>query len=523
MRLRTFCLWVGLGMLWADAGSMAGQEPPMPQGVLRHRLRAGDSAPVETDREERRLVGRVGGMTVYTTTKAERSFAVGFSSRKGDGGGADISSPRLIQERYLDSRCGFPEECGGPCNVVSMIWTETIENPQGIRILVDGEVVATIPGLPAAELPGSNAITIQGVEAGVRTFRAEEPASGAVFECALEVLDAQPFEDIADLKCEQGVVAGNGTCEVSVSWNNAGPFADEIGIVFDGRFIGSAGGNLFGLDVTEALPGEHCVDVFGIQSASECAIYRGCFLRTCCTVTCERPACTPPQDLALCQLTYGPNPGDNAVRAAWLNGETDYVGVTGLRDDVIIGTLPGNTRIATVGMLSLGLHRIGIQGDCGPPDGLSAIAEQDIVILDASPHPRPITDEGIACSFTPDPDGEGGETSTTTATWTNRDPSLFIEVYALLGTDLVFRNTIAGTNTEVTVRNTTPEHRVALEFFTNVNGDCYGSPLFACGPTAPPTNSYIQGMCNGVGTGPQITSAVFFLNFLFLGGAEPPA
>jgi len=478
-----------------------------------------------------RLVGEAHGMRAYTLSEEDRESVQGMAleafsnatAKRGDGGGGDVSEFLIIQTTFLDSQCPFPEQCGGPCNVVLMLWTENLENPQGVNIIVNGNLLGTLPGLGAQELPGTNGVNIQGVPAGVHTFRAEDPSSGSTAECTIEVLDSQPFKDVSDLKCEQGLVAEDGTCEVVVTWVNAGPFADELLVLFDGNFIGTVPGANLGVAITGVSAGEHCVDIVGIKLFNDCAVYRGCFVRTCCTVTCERPLCTPPQALILCQTAYGPNPENNFIQAAWTNGENPYaVGVNAILDDVPLGTLPGDTQLAFINTLAVGPHKVGIQGDCGPPNGTSAIAEATITILDASPHPMPITEDGIVCTFQPDPDGGGEESSSTTATWTLKDPSLFIDVYVIVAPDLFLLGTIAGNSTTVTVTNTAETDRIALQFFANVNGNCYGSPLLACDPPPPATNSYIQGMCNGVGESPQISSAVYFLNFLFLGGTEPP-
>ena len=528
VRSGTTRLWIGLGILGAAWGpGVDGQEAVIAGSPARFvperaRLRAGDRDAFQAaPGTQPRLVGRAGGMTAYAATEAQRRFFDGITSRGADGGGADITELLLIQDRFLDSQCSFPEECGGPCNVVQMLWVETLENTQGVDITVDGRLLGTLPGLPAAQLPGVNGVVIQNVPAGFRSFQAEDAAGTSFAMCAMEVLDAQPFGDVSDVECEQGAVAEDGTCEVSVSWSNPGPFAEEIGIIFDGNFLGATPGSRLGVGITEVPAGEHCVEVFGLRAASACAIYRGCFLLTCCEITCERPACAPPRDLLLCQAAYGPAADDNVVRAAWTNGETTYAGITALLDDVALGSLPGDSVAAVIGELAPGPHTIGFQGDCGP-DGLSAITEGDIVIRETSPHPRPITEAGIACSYEPDPDGEGEATSTTTATWTNEDPSLFIDVYVLAGTDAFFIASIVGSETEVTLTNTEPTDRIALQFFAFVDGDCYGSPPLACGATVPPTNTYIQGLCNGTGTLLQISSAVFFLNYLFVGGPDPP-
>jgi hypothetical protein len=223
-------------------------------------------------------------------------------------------------------------------------------------------------------------------------------------------------------------------------------------------------------------------------------------------------------------VDYGPEDTDNAVVANWANGENPYaVGINVYVDDVLLGALEGDDETVGIGTFAPpGPHKVGVQGDCGPPAGVSTTTEATIQILDASPHPSPISGAGIACQFTPDPDGDGLETSTTVATWMPDDPSNFIDVFVVSGTDIFFLGSIAGSESTVTITNTAPEDRVALQFFATIDGNCYGSPILECGPVVPPGNRYMQGLCNGTGTSPQITSAVFFLNYLFVGGGQVP-
>ncbi len=126
--------------------------------------------------------------------------------------------------------------------------------------------------------------------------------------------------------------------------------------------------------------------------------------------------------------------------------------------------------------------------------------------------------------FTPDLDGDGVGTSNTTLTWTNAAPSLFIDVYIVFGpgpADFDFVGSISGTNTTVTVTSTVSTDVIVLQFFAMVDGGCYGSPTFEC-PETPDGVTFVQGLCNGTGPSPQISSAVFGLNYLFQGGSKPP-
>jgi hypothetical protein len=126
---------------------------------------------------------------------------------------------------------------------------------------------------------------------------------------------------------------------------------------------------------------------------------------------------------------------------------------------------------------------------------------------------------------------------TTTTTWTNAGCTTGIFVLVAIAGDLnnlafVDGDPRAGVQppilrpdtTEIGITGTAMEDLVVLQFFTVVDGQCYGSELVPCTfePPPPPGNTFIRGICNGLGGTPQITSAVFTFNFLFLGGPAPP-
>ena len=411
-------------------------------------------------------------------------------------------------------------------SAVLLAWNETTENTGGVNILVDGRLLVTTPGLPAAELPGTHVFFILELTAGLHVFRVEDASGTTADEAGIEVLDAQPFRDVSDLKCQQGDVTGDGTCDLLVEWTNEGPFASSIAVRLDGNFIGLRPGPSFWATIPDVIPGEHCIEVFGLTPFGQGsnAAYRGCFIQTCCTVICEPLDCEPPRGPRVCQIAYGPNAADNIVSAGWMNGESPYAaGVNVHVDDAPRATLEGDDQGTTIDMLAPGQHELGIQGDCGPADGLSTITEEIFSVRTASPHASPITGDDLTCGFTPDPDGDGPETSVTTARWVPAAPSNVIDVYRLRGNQLLYVATIFGNVGGVNMTGTLEGDRIALQFFATIDGGCYASPFFTCPPAAPPTNRYMQGLCNGTDATLTITSAVFFLNFLFLGSVpEPP-
>jgi hypothetical protein len=259
--------------------------------------------------------------------------------------------------------------------------------------------------------------------------------------------------------------------------------------------------------------------VIGLLENDE-GLYRGCFIESCCEVDCAAAACNPPVNLEICQVAYGPAAADNAVQATWINGENPYgIGINGYINGAQVGSLPTDPQgvspaEAVFSGIPPGELRIGVQGDCGDPDGVSATVEATMTVRSATPHTRPIEGE-VTCTWT---DADGG---TTKATWTNADPSAFIDVYVFSDPDTFFLGTIAGDAEEVEVTGTRDTDRIELQFFGKFDGQCYGSEVVRCLPPQP-TEFFVRGVCNGVGKNPQITSAIFGLAFLFTGGAPPP-
>jgi hypothetical protein len=427
---------------------------------------------------------------------------------RGDGGGSDVSDVQAIQTSYSDPANG---------NVVLLIWSESVPNPAaGITISLDGARIATVDGLPAEQLPGQNTRFITTLSAGAHTFLVEAQ-DGSFGETSINVLGAQPFADVKDIRCEQGPVNDNQTCQVIVSWTNLPPFPTSFKILLNDNVLGDVPGTIQRLTLRDAPAGENCFTVIGFLDNQE-GTYRGGLVRVCCTVTCEDLPCNPPAGLSLWQVAYG---DQGILEVRWVNGESTYSGVNGYVNAQRVGSLSGNAQGALISPLPPGDYTIGIQGNCGT-DGLSTFTEAAIAMRAETPHPTPASG-AIVCEF-------NAAAGSTTATWTNATPSTMIDVYLAPGgnlNNLSFRRTIRGDSTTVTEAGTAQDDLIVLQFFTVVDAQCYGSELLSCGSGPPPGNQFIRGVCNGVVSDPTnpfpaVTSAVFLFNFLFLQGPSPP-
>ncbi|HVR72793.1 MAG TPA: hypothetical protein VMT52_00600 [Planctomycetota bacterium] len=467
------------------------------------------------------VLGRAGGriLTALSRDEARRARTMLLP---GDGGGASIQEMAVFQTRFLDSGCAFPEDCPAPCNVVLLVWQETTANPDGVRIVENGQLIGTIAGLGALELPGLNGVNILGVPPGPTVYTLEDVAGGTTDGATITVLDTQPFKDPRNVSCKAGNAGPQGTCELLGTWTVGTRTPDVYRVFIDGTSIGTRPGQAGEIVIQSLAPGNHTLLLQGITDENEKASYLGCPIETSCSLTCEDTPCDPPTTLGLCQASHGEE-GLNTVRASWLNGEDPYpFGVNGYVDGVLLTTLPtdpeeGSPDVAFFGGLNPGEHTLGIQGNCEDESVLSSILEGTINLLTATPHTSPITGDAV-CTFNPG-------SMATTVTWTPGDPSLFIDVYILEGENLFFAGTADGRATSLEVTGTNAAQFIVLQFFANLGGECHGSALIRCVPRPPQRNQYIQGLCNGEGgaTGhPQITSSIFGLAYLFSGGPAPP-
>jgi hypothetical protein len=459
---------------------------------------------------------------------------------RGDGGGADVTNVEAIQTNFSDPMFG---------NVILVIWDENAFNPAGsITISLDGTVVQTVDGLPADQLPGGNGSFVPAVPVGMHTV-VVEALDGTFGEDTINVLETQPFPDVQNLRCEEGPAAPDGTCELFLSWNSCMPFPTSNAILVNGNVLAGRG------DVHGAYQGIFLAPVpanvaltftvFGFLETPE-GTYRGNFITApSCTMLCVNEACDPVSYLRLHQTGYG---AGSAVLATWQNGEFEdpaqgtlgYASVNVSVDGTPLGELPGAAEFVFVNNLEPGPHTISIQGDCDAA-GLSTPSEAIILVLAATPYTNPIEGD-VTCTFDPgDPLADPPVPPSTSASWMNAGCTTGIFPMVAIGGDLENLVVIDGDvrdgvqpaimrpDQETTggIFPTDPEDIIALLFFTTVDGQCYASDLKACGTTPPTGRKFIRGICNGLASdpnnpSPQITSAVFFFNFSFLGGPRPP-
>ena len=312
--------------------------------------------------------------------------------------------------------------------------------------------------------------------------------------------------------------------------------------------------------------------------------YLGCRTEgPCCILTCSEQ-CNPVSSLVVCQSSYGGAEGTAGLVANWINMEDRYDGNINIQiGETVLGVVDGNRgrlqwQAVNISGLVPGNSSIGVQGVCA--DGPSQLINRTITVLPETPYTNPI--EGQAtCSFSFNPEGIG----TTTANWINDVPyqSLYVSLLPANSLEPQLVAIIQERVEEVTIEETADGDRVVLQFFSYMENGCYGSERILCieaidsdedgvldnldncpeapnsaqedgdndgigdecdnciaaanpdqadededglgdvcdtgGPVGP--IYFVRSICRNGNTNPQLSDAVYLLNFLFTGGEVP--
>lgn len=208
----------------------------------------------------------------------------------GDGGGAEVSGLTVVQTLFRDSNCEFPETCDRSCNTVLLLWVENSPEPEGIEILVDGQLLGKVSGLPSDDVPGINAANVVNLSADKHTFRIRSSTNASFAEATMTVLDGQPFSD-PEVTCQEGNADREGTCQILVTLENQRVPTGYL-LSIDGGVPTRVAGTTSGLVVGGQPPGEHCVALQGVMEA-EGGTYLGCRVEACCNLRCQGGAYLP--------------------------------------------------------------------------------------------------------------------------------------------------------------------------------------------------------------------------------------
>jgi hypothetical protein len=494
------CLFLGASL----AAEPTASRPPREPG---HAIATDGESPLGD------ALGQAGGMTLRAARRERLPWVEGVLRARSGGGGDVVAPLKLIQT-------GFSDPLNG--NVVLLIWDQTVPSPGGVQVLIDGSPVGTFQD------PGGLAF-ITDLEPGDHSFRVQDAGveNPTWAENHLPILTSQPFGDPTALACGESVRETAGTCRVLLRWvNSSSPPSFYLILLDDETAAQTSDSTESSALMSGVTPGVHKLTLIGflqVVPGNSLAMYRGAILTTTCSIACEPASCLPASDLQLCQSGFGIR--GTKVRAGWTDGQEVYPGgVVILLDGKplsILGNDPttGKTpRLAFLDGIPLGEHTIGVQADCGSLIGRSAVIEKSIALRSDTPYADPILGD-IVCDF-------NAQDHSTTATWTNAHPADLIDVYVLLPDfRLAWVETLPGSSTSTTVTGmTSTEESIVLQFFATFDGQCYGSKPVGCRFKVPDPDErrFVRGLCNGEDPSINITTVVFTLEFLFLGGATPP-
>ena len=419
----------------------------------------------------------------------------------GDGGGANVKDLLAIQIGYNDEVTG---------NTVLLIWAEDTSNPPGLTLSMDANIVAMFdPRPPDAAFPGADAVRVTNVEPGPHAFVLESE-DGSFTEADLLVVGQLPVGGVQGVECESGAFLGENNCEVLLRWQDLSPLVD-----FHYAFIGATPvarlpANISGV-IFQGPPGDLCFDLFSVTQ-NEDGLY-ATVAQACCTIACQDQPCSDPLDLNVHQSGYLPN---GAVDITWRNGEAPDVQelVNGFINDLLVGQLPGDLRNATFTGLPPGDTALGIQAGCGA-GGNSGVVTANFNVLATTPFNNPVVD-----LVTWEYDAAEGLTR---VNWENADPALFIEVFVDVAGDPALRTLLGVASPDLeglNINNTNPDDVPVLQFFTVVDGFCYGSETVVGVPLSG-VNRFVRGLCDGRQPA-QLLTVVFLFNYLFQNGNAPP-
>jgi hypothetical protein len=279
------------------------------------------------------------GIEVRAARPDERRWVASLRRllQSADGGGAGAGDSLVaIQTEY------GPQEG----NVALLLW----DDPQDVVIAVDDEPVANVA-------PGINLAFISPLEPGLHAFRV---VGATVAEGSLTILEAQPFSDAMEFRCEQGAVTEESSCDVVFSWTNPGPLPSYyLLLVDDNTDVETSDGEVTEVVVQGLEAGAHAGTLYGFGEetpGNRRALYRGAAVGTECDVTCQpaagnafiRGACNGQDTDSLASAVFalgylflgGPAPPCLAACDTDANGEFDLSDPVYFLNYLFLGGLP---------------------------------------------------------------------------------------------------------------------------------------------------------------------------------------
>lgn len=416
-------------------------------------------------------------------------------------------------------------------NTVFLGWQES-EADVIVRIaFLDRQTGSELVFGPFLTSAGDNGYLVEPLPAGRYTVEVRTSAGAVRGSVLQDVLDAQPFAEVTELDSAQSEEAG--ACVLAVSWCQEGPPPGSYRILLDGVLALEIpdGATARGASIPVSGAGRACVGVIGLSRGADLALqppvegmFQGQGVVRCLGFSCgdggscpplpgiEKcdAACRTPGGFRLSQTDYG-GTKENGILALW-KPEGDYTGgVRILVDGEDHGLVGGGSLGTTISSLDPGVRAIRIVADCG---AAASHREGSIELLETSPFPDPVRGP-IACEWI------DGDPPRTTAAWVPGDiEAESIAVYLSRGDASTLVAMLPGDGTRVDVSGTLEDDGIVLQFFRPLGCAAYGSERILCQTGV--RNPFVRGDCGGRGQGVDISSAVFGLNYLFIGGPAPP-
>lgn len=323
--------------------------------------------------------------------------------------------------------CDIVDEC--TCTA-EISWTNGAANYDTIQVLVDGNLVSTLPGTAISTM-------VDVGSAGDHTvcIVAERNGNTADYVCCSVDCPEIPSGPITALICDAPPAP---SCVASAVWLVGGLYS-SIQVLVDGALVQTLPGDASAAEIPIPSTGPHEICLIATTTC-------GAVLpEVCCSVECIGPpdpvaglVCT---QVDLCTCLYS---------LAWTNGNADYDLIRVFIDGVLHEQIPGDATSLALTLPSPGMHEI-----CLVPVRERLLADPVCCTVDC-PDVPPSLPEDLSCTASP-------ITCLFTASWTN--PVGYASIEVLLdgspaatlpgsATSYAFPSALTGPH-EICVRGTT--------------------------------------------------------------------
>jgi hypothetical protein len=313
-----------------------------------------------------------------------------------------------------------------------------------------------------------------------------------------------------------------GECSLVVEWKNETPPKWYSAVFLRDQIEGGVS------PLRQDLPGEltmhtfpppaivdDCVSLVAWRTRTDGSY--AMFLENCLEepISCEDLPCDGPTVLSVVQGVREVGDGKTAF-VRWTSGEeATYDSVEVLVNGASVGTYPGDQYEIALEGIGPGEHEVHIVADCGAEGGVASPTRHRF-LMRAEPSTG-MPPENLACKFV-----YAQEYEDLTVTF-RRNPEAWYHEVRVLDRDgnVRFTDDVLSVSSGVNFEGTKKGDTIAARSFYGMTGEVYVTDFVTCIPALPPGHTFLRGDCDGDGIF-NLTDAIFGLNYLFLGGQEPP-